>query len=427
MTPVIYWFRQDLRLHDNLALCEALRHASHLIAVFCHDPAQQQPTAWGFKRMGAHRQQVLADALHDLDQQLQTLGSRLIQYHGAAHSTLLQLAAQYQAPVYCELIAAPEEQAEVTGLRNAGVTVHTHWQSSLFLPQQLPYSMDQLPDVFSTFRRKLEYSAVRPHTPQPAPTQLPPLPTDLLTAAEPRHVSAAIPLDRRAALPYQSAAFQAGERPARAQIGRYFDSPLPQTYKQTRNGLIGTDYSTKFSMNLSLGCVSPRYIYAQLQQHEQQYGANDSTDWIIFELLWRDYFRFLHLKYGATLYRARGLGHQTPPSHHAAAFCQWQQAQTGQPFIDAALHELHATGYLSNRMRQNVASYLVHDLQCDFRAGAAWFEHQLIDYDAYSNQGNWLYLAGRGTDPRGSRRFNPIKQAQDYDPEHAYRRYWSQT
>jgi len=88
------------------------------------------------------------------------------------------------------------------------------------------------------------------------------------------------------------------------------------------------------------------------------------------------------------------------------------------------MRELAATGYLSNRMRQNVASFWVHDLQGDWPAAAAWFESQLIDYDVYSNQGNWLYLAGRGTDPRGTRRFSPEKQAKDYDADGAYRRLW---
>ncbi|MDD2546963.1 MAG: FAD-binding domain-containing protein, partial [Burkholderiaceae bacterium] len=81
-------------------------------------------------------------------------------------------------------------------------------------------------------------------------------------------------------------------------------------------------------------------------------------------------------------------------------------------------------GYLSNRLRQVVASYLLHDVRGDWRAGAAWFESQLLDYDPYSNQGNWLYVAGRGTDPRGGRRFNPQKQTQDHDAHGAYRRLW---
>ncbi|NLZ09775.1 MAG: hypothetical protein GX086_00395, partial [Alcaligenaceae bacterium] len=113
------------------------------------------------------------------------------------------------------------------------------------------------------------------------------------------------------------------------------------------------------------------------------------------------------------------------PPHDPAAFKRWCSGNTGHAFIDAGLNELVLSGYVSNRIRQNMASFLIHDLACDWRAGAAWFEANLIDYDVYSNQGNWLYLSGGGTDPRGSRRFNPDKQAHDYDRDGAYRRLWA--
>lgn len=100
---------------------------------------------------------------------------------------------------------------------------------------------------------------------------------------------------------------------------------------------------------------------------------------------------------------------------------------TGESFIDAGMRELACTGYLSNRLRQNVASYLIHDLSGDWRAGAAWFEYQLVDFDIYSNQGNWLYVSGRGTDPRVGRRFDPDRQARQYDVDGAYRRLWLET
>jgi deoxyribodipyrimidine photo-lyase len=103
---------------------------------------------------------------------------------------------------------------------------------------------------------------------------------------------------------------------------------------------------------------------------------------------------------------------------------QWCQGASGERLIDAGMRELAQTGYLSNRLRQNVASYLVHDLTGDWRAGAAWFEHQLVDFDIYSNQGNWLYVSGRGTDPRIGRRFDSDRQARQYDVDGAYRRLW---
>jgi deoxyribodipyrimidine photo-lyase len=217
-----------------------------------------------------------------------------------------------------------------------------------------------------------------------------------------------------------------GERAALRHLEQYCQRGLPHSYKQTRNGLSGIDYSTKWSPWLATGALSPRRAWAEVQALVAQQGPSEGTDWIRVELLWRDYFRWLHCKYGRRLYRSSGLRRGSPPTHDAQAFLRWCRGQTGQPFIDAGMRELKATGYLSNRLRQNVASYLIHDLACDWRAGAAWFEAQLIDFDVTSNQGNWLYLSGGGTDPRGSRRFDPQRQAQLYDPDGAYRARWGQ-
>jgi deoxyribodipyrimidine photo-lyase len=201
---------------------------------------------------------------------------------------------------------------------------------------------------------------------------------------------------------------------------------LPSRYKQTRNGLYGLDYSTKWSPWLATGALSPRQAWAAVKAHEKIHGANESTYWIGFELLWRDHFRWMHLKHGRKMYRFKGLSRQPvlKPHHQAEKFTAWCTGNTGHEFIDAGMRELISTSYVSNRMRQNLASYLIHDLACDWRAGAAWFESKLIDYDVYSNQGNWLYLSGHGTDPRGVRRFNADKQAKDYDPEGVYRAMW---
>ena len=105
-------------------------------------------------------------------------------------------------------------------------------------------------------------------------------------------------------------------------------------------------------------------------------------------------------------------------------FIKWSSGTTGESLIDAGMRELKKTGYLSNRMRQIVASYWIYDMRGDWQAGCAWFEYQLIDYDVYSNQGNWLYIAGKGTDPREGRPFNVAKQTQDHDRDGIYRQMW---
>lgn len=424
MSTLIYWFRNDLRLSDNPALLQACREADRLLPVYVQPAAEE--TRWGFARVGAARQHFTAQALEDLDAQLRERGSRLQVLTGDPVHVLKTLATTLGATrVVCEDIPAPEEQDAVDALRAVGLTVETHWQSSLLHPADLPFACAQLPENFSAFRNRIERAEVLPAAPQPAPATLPPLP-EAAEETPPLRADSTWQADARSSFPFTTAAFHGGERAALAHVRRYFASDLPVHYKATRNGLSGTDYSSKFSPWLASGALSPRCIYDALCDHEQARGASDGSYWLWFELLWRDYFRFLHLQHGRRLYRSAGLARQAlrPPRHKASAFARWCEGATGEPLVDAGMRELAATGYLSNRLRQIVASYLIHDLQGDWRAGAAWFEAQLIDYDVCSNQGNWLYIAGRGTDPRGGRRFNPQKQAADYDSDGAFRRLW---
>ncbi len=429
MSTVIYWFRNDLRLLDNPAFLLACGASSHIVPVFCHDPADRALTHWGFERVGAHRRVFLAATLADLGAQLAAQGSALIELTGRAEDILPSLARELGVTrIVCEAIAAPDEQAAVQALRAVGLIVDTVWQSSLLDPDALPFSTRQLPDMFTLFRQAVEKANVAPSVPVDFPQTIPSLPVMPVPLPHRHHVMppAAPDVDARTSFPYQSAAYAGGTTAALAHVHQYLDRKLAHTYKDTRNGLTGLDYSSKFSPWLATGALSARTINAAIEQFENEFGANDSTYWLWFELLWRDYFRFLHLKYGRKLYRYHGLAEagSVRPVHDATLFARWSRGETGEPIVDAGMRELAATGYLSNRLRQIVASYLIHDLDGDWRAGAAWFESQLVDFDVYSNQGNWLYLAGRGTDPRGGRRFNPQKQARDYDGNGAYRALW---
>ena len=428
MNTVIVWFRNDLRLHDNRVLRRAVEQSDRLLCVYVHDPRHDAPTRWGFPRMGRHRRVFLADTLRDLEASLVRRGQRLCVLHARAGEALPKLANAVNATrVVCEHIAAPEEERDVADIRDAGVEVETVWQSSLLDPDDLPFDITALPQVFTSFRKRVEAEGVKPRSSETTPTEWPGL---ISTLPESLSIDQAIGSftaaeDDRSSFPYAHCDYRGGESAALSHVERYFAGTLPQRYKQTRNGLVGVDYSTKFSPWLATGALSPRALYAALKSHESTQGSNESTYWIWFELLWRDYFRFLHLQHGARLYRAAGLTREPLPSHDVGRFEAWRVGRSGEPFNDAGMRELSATGYLSNRLRQNVASWLINDLSCDYRAGAAWFESQLLDYDPYSNQGNWLYLAGRGTDPREGRRFDPERQARMYDPDGAYRLLWN--
>ena len=435
MSTVLFWFRSDLRLHDQPALHTALHSgATYLLPVVCL-PQADEATPWGFARVGPHRRAFAAAALRELGARMAVMGNSLTVCHALPAKALPALARAVGATtVVCEDIAAPYEQAEVADLRAAGLQVHAVWHSSLLQPADMPWPAAELPSVFTSFRQKVERAGIAPPAPLPVPLRLlppPVLPPAVLKALGAGQGSDAIEAapslagqDPRSSFPYATAAFDGGETAALAHLTQYLARKLPHSYKATRNGLAGIDYSSKFSPWLASGALSARRVFVDLKAFERDHGANDGTYWLWFELLWRDYFRLLHRQYGAALYRARGLSEAPLATHNAQGFERWYQGRTGEPLVDAAMRELAATGTLSNRLRQVVASYLIYDLHGDWRAGAAWFESQLVDYDVYSNQANWLYIAGRGTDPRGGRRFNPAKQAQDHDADGSYRRLW---
>lgn len=437
MRTTLFWFRNDLRLHDQRALQQAIVHAqAHqqaLLLVYVHEPAQDEATTWGFRRMGKHRRRFVADTLQDLQTSLHALGQHLVLLHGDVTQVLPACARTVQADtVFCEDIATPEEEAQVQALIDAGLTVKTLWQSSLIEPDALPFAVEDMPQVFTVFRQRIESARLQPLTPLPAPTQLPAPPSESLgnlpgwteTPFTLLQADTGDDAHAHSNFPYTQAACRGGETRALAHLHSYLTPPWPDRYKQTRNALQGQHTSSHWSPWLATGAVSARRIWAELLAYEQQHGSNDGTYWLWFELLWRDNFRMLHLQHGRQLYAARGLSSLPKPSHFPKDFQRWCNGQTGEPIVDAGMRELAATGFTSNRMRQIVASFLVHDFCCDWRAGAAWFESQLVDFDVYSNQGNWLYVSGRGTDPRVGRRFNPAKQTQDHDAQGRYRQVW---
>jgi deoxyribodipyrimidine photo-lyase len=206
----------------------------------------------------------------------------------------------------------------------------------------------------------------------------------------------------------------------KSELDYYFrQKHLPLTYLDTRNELVSRDGSTKFSRYLSCGVLDVRYLYNEVRHFEELHGATKSTSWIIFELLWREYFYWHYQKFPRQYFSKDGLkgplDFSDVPDY---------PLESNIPFFRAALRELTETGFLSNRARQIFASIWINDLGFDWRSGARLFEEHLLDYDVYSNYGNWMYLAGVGVDPRGKRYFNVEKQLEMYDPQGEYLKSW---
>ncbi|SDM01584.1 deoxyribodipyrimidine photo-lyase (single-stranded DNA-specific) [Franzmannia pantelleriensis] len=422
MSTTIVWLRHDLRVSDN-PLFSSLEGTAALACVYVLDARELRQWApeQSASRCGPARLRFLWQSLMALRGELLKRGSDLLVRIGDPVDIIAELALRLQADhVLVREEPGPEERAQLERLTHSldqRCRLQPVESGMLFERGQLPFALDELPSSFSAFRRRLEHDW-QVTDPRPAPLTLP-----LWPDGAPRGLP---PLDQvcpRAAAWRPSDAtsldMQGGEEAARARLDHYlWDSNAVATYKTTRNGLLGADFSTRFSPWLAHGCLSARQVHAEVRAWEAEHGANASSYWVIFELLWRDYFYWAAWQEGAALFGAETL---PAPDANLVAWCE---GSTGVPFIDAAMRELGTSGWLSNRARQNVASFLVKDLGGDWRLGAAWFEHCLIDYDASSNWGNWRYVAGIGRDPRQHRYFNVLKQARHYDPQGDYVAHW---
>lgn len=423
----VYWFRSDLRINDNLALNKAIDNSKHILFIYIDDENNYRQTSWEFLRMGEHRKIFINQGISNLDKILKNYGHSLHLFKGNTIEILKKITQEYFIDtVFCEEIYASEEKKQIESLKNLGINVNLTFQSSLFNLEQLPFDLNDMPNVFTKFRKLIEQNQIKPNSPNRLSENISNL---LPITIDNTEIKLQKTEDyKQSSFPISQDNFMGGEINARASIKKYFQSNFPLSYKDTRNNLIGINFSTKFSPWLALGFISARQIYSYLKEYELAFIANESTYWIFFELLWRDFFRFIFIKYGDYFFYKSGLGlNPIKIKHNVKSFLAWSQGETPNSFINAGMIELNKTGFLSNRMRQITASYLVNELSCDWRSGAAWFESQLIDYDVYSNYGNWAYIAGCGTDPRGGRHFNIEKQRQTYDPEGDYQKMWNKS
>lgn len=210
------------------------------------------------------------------------------------------------------------------------------------------------------------------------------------------------------------------------ELNYYFEkNKLALTYFETRNDLLGRDFSTKFSKYLSCGALDVRYLYNRVKDFERTHERNKSTYWIVFELLWREFFYWHYHNHKSKYFSENGIKGTRNFSQFETKTISELMALSPNNFFTAALTELVQTGYLSNRVRQIFASIWLNDLNLNWRSGAELFENYLVDYDVYSNYGNWMYLAGVGCDPRGRRYFKVEKQLNQYDPSFQYIKKWT--
>lgn len=420
--PTLYWLRNDLRLHDNECLHQAIEKEQALLLVYCFDTRQFEKLNLGFRKTGYLRFNFLCESLLALRKDLQRIGGNLLLRVGHPEFILKKLVEEQEIEhlYYQEEIASEEkavEQALQQALISSNCQIHPIWGKTLYHIEDAPFAPKDTPITSKAFRLQLtKNTAVRPLF--PTPTQLPPTPAikDWGTIPTPE----AVGFTKEEITSAQQQLVKGGEEEALARLQYYtFESELATSYKWTRNRSLGMDYSSKFSPWMALGSLSPRKIYWQVKEYEQQVKKNISTWWLIFEVVWRDFFKYTALREGNKIFLEGGFKQRAVDwSYEEALLKRWQWGKTGIPFVDAHMRQLNQTGFMSNRGRVNCASFLTRDYKIDWRWGAAWFESQLLDYDVCSNWLNWSIQALEIWYT------NPVHQSLKYDKEAVYIKKW---
>lgn len=425
MSTGLVWFRNDLRVTDHEALNTAREENSTVLGLYCFDPRHYQKTPYGFSKTGNYRAKFLIESVKDLKENLKNLQIPLLIYQEQPEKVINKVIAKYHiSSVYFQKEWTPEEKEVENALKSVtkNIEFHSYYQQFLYHPDDIPFtSFSDIPKVFTEFRKACEKkSSVRGLINKPKPCE-PQQITEESNLPQLEDLGLKdFQIDERSAFP-----FKGGESQAQKRIREYFwESQGLSNYKETRNGLIGKDYSSKLSAWLANGSISPRLVYFEVKKFEKEVTSNQSTYWLIFELIWRDFFKYVSLKHGNKIFQLGGiLDKDLDWGHDEDLFTDWSSGNTKYDFVNANMNEIAATGFMSNRGRQNVNSFWAKELKQDWRIGAAYFESMLIDYDVHSNWGNWMYNSGVGNDPR-DRKFNIEGQADRYDPNKEYQKLW---
>lgn len=425
MPTIIHWFRRDLRLHDNLALYEALRASGgQVVPVFIFDDAILRSG-----RVGPARVRFLLESLQALDSALRARGSRLHVRHGQAEHELAAIAKEANAEaVYFNRDYTPfaraRDEGVVHALQQQRLAVQTFADLVIWEPDTVLTQAGKPYTVYTPYRRQWRARVdqdVAAVTAAPNLRAFAPVPNiqagKLPTAQELGHI------------PHQQAT-PGGEAEGIKRLKTFVDLHNGDGIGDydTQRDLMARPATSRLSAYLHMGCVSTRAcLRAALEAlPEAKPAARAGIEGWIGEIAWHDFYmqilwHFPHVLYGAFKPHFNALQWQ----NDEAQFAAWREGRTGYPVVDAAMRQLNGEAWMHNRARMIVASFLVKDLLIDWRWGERYFLQQLVDGDHAANNGGWQWVAGSGTDAQPYFRiFNPISQGQKFDPNGAYVRHY---
>ncbi|WP_428681379.1 cryptochrome/photolyase family protein [Reyranella sp.] len=416
MSVSIVWFRSDLRLSDNPALIKALESGHAVVPVFVLDEETD-----GVRPLGAASRWWLHHSLHTLGASLRRLGSRLILRRGPAEKVIGELVAECRATsVFWNRAYDRGCRERDTRLKKAlsarGVAAESFKASLLFEPWEVTTQSGGAFKVFTPFWRACR-ALPPPPAPLPAPQRL----------AAPEAWPAGEPLAGWRLPPTSPdwagglrAGWTPGEDGAKQRLAHFLDDAI-EDYRQARD-LPGVEGTSRLSPHLAFGEIGPRQIW----QAAMTRGASAATEKFLAEVGWREFAYNLLFHNGDLAERNfRPEFDAFPWTDPGEALAAWQRGRTGYPIVDAGMRELWTTGWMHNRVRMIVASFLTKDLMIDWRQGERWFWDTLVDADLANNATGWQWVAGCGADAAPYFRvFNPVLQGEKFDPDGDYVRRW---
>jgi deoxyribodipyrimidine photo-lyase len=406
----LFFFRRDLRLSDNLGLHQALASSSKVWACFCFDPRQLE--AHPYRSDAALR--FLVESLEDLQRQMEVAQGKLYVLYGRPHELLPELLKQTQAAaVFVNRDFTPfsqqrdQQMADVCQAQQA--VFHSVDDVLLHPPEKTRKANHDPYTVFTPFYKNASKLPVP--TPQALPAAA--FATDPLPLQESRgHVLSDFSFGARHADTPPGG--RAAAQQILADLSRFGD------YQTERDFPAKKRETTRLSAHHKFGTVSVREVFHAMLS---TLGAEQG---LVRQLYWRDFFTQIAFHFP----RVFGAAFQTQYdavewAHNEEQFAAWCEGRTGFPIVDAGMRELNATGYMHNRARMIVASFLTKDLHIDWRWGERYFAQRLVDYDPCVNNGSWQWAASTGCDAQPYFRiFNPWLQQQKFDAEGAYIHRW---
>lgn len=419
MTTIV-WFREDLRLSDHPAFSAALDQigegASIILPVYILD--EESPPLGGAARWWLHH------SLYALARDLANRGSRLILRRGDPKTEILTLLQETGATsVYWhrrfDPVSIHQDQTIMTLLKARNIDAQSFPGNYLHEPWRVLNRQGEPFRVFTPYWKALIAAGIEVPPLPPLPDGLPPVPPSMVSLPlDALDLLPTIPWDRAF-----SDHWQPGEHGAWARLETFL--PKIASYGDARNALDGRGVS-RLSPHLRFGEISPRQISAALFARYPHPLEISGVEHFLRELGWREFGSYLLFHDPQTQTaplnpRFTGFPWRDAPDELRA----WQRGETGVPVVDAAMRALWTTGWMHNRARMIVASFLTKNLLIDWRQGAAWFMDTLVDADPASNTAGWQWTAGTGADAAPFFRiFNPILQAEKFDPDGAFIRQW---